>query len=51
MNFNQASFINSSNGGERSKRLRHVHQIFAKNLQIPVAKFNVWYGALLVRLV
>jgi hypothetical protein len=47
MNFNQASFIN---GGDRSKRLRHVHQIFAKNLQIPVAKFNVWYGALLVRL-
>jgi hypothetical protein len=38
LNFNKNDSVHL-----RSKRLRHVHLIFAKNLKITAAKFNVWF--------
>ena len=38
LNFNKNDSVHL-----RSKRLRHMHLIFAKNLKITAAKFNVWF--------
>ena len=41
MNLYQSNF--NQNEVLRSKRLRHVHLIFAKNLNIDANKFNIWF--------